>query len=110
MLGRHLDGPEGRLGVADEPRVRGVRGHADRPGVRHAHGDAVDGDDERGMKSLDDLGDGRDDALPLVVRLGSVQQVVGLTVAVREPVERERRGLVAGQRLVSKTIAGRRPR
>ena len=50
--------------------------------------------DEGDAEPHDELADGLDDALPLVVGLGAGEQVVGLPVAVGEAVQEHRRVVV----------------
>mgnify|MGYP003441943830 CR=1 FL=1 len=71
----HLHPPERGDGVADERGVGGVRGHADGAGVRHRHRDAVRVHHQRDAQAHDELADGLDDPLPLVVGLGAGEHV-----------------------------------
>lgn len=54
-----------------------VRGDADGPGVRDAHGNAVEAHRQADAQPLHDLPHGRGEALPLHVRLGTGQEQEG---------------------------------
>ena len=65
----------------------GVRGHPRGAGVRHPHRDRHQPDGEPDREPVDDLADGRDEALPLGVRLGTGQQQKRRPVGVGELVD-----------------------
>jgi len=81
--------PEEVLGAA-------VRGQAHRPGVRHAHGDAVEVHRQPHAQALDHLAHGRREALPLHIGLLPAQQQERGARRVVQQVEVDRGGLVGG--------------
>jgi Xaa-Pro aminopeptidase len=71
---RHLKPVGHALRVGDQLGSGRVADHAERPGVRHPHGDAVEPDHQAAAEPGRDRLDGRREQLPLVVGLGPGQQ------------------------------------